>query len=138
MSTEKIKRQFAEHVKLRGYDDQYIDRQEEREIMEFAVNQGLTVDEGLAILVRVCQERNYTLERDIETRAFEMLTQFATNDGKIDKKEFFDAVGIMQNMSKGKLSEVQCQKKAKQIVLDNNWQIKTGLFGGKPDWFKKI
>ncbi|MBC6456004.1 MAG: hypothetical protein GDA43_24835 [Hormoscilla sp. SP5CHS1] len=113
-----------------------IDRQEEREIMEFAVNQGLTVDEGLAILVRVCQERNYTLERDIETRAFEVLTQFATNDGKIDKKFFFDAVGIMQNMSKGKLSEVQCQKKAKQIVLDNNWQIKTGLFG--PDWFKKI
>jgi len=138
MSTAEIKRQFAEHVKLRGYDDQYIDRQEEREILNFGVTQGLTVEEGLAILVRVCQESNYVLEREIDTAAFNMLEQFAINDGKIDKKEFTDAVAIIQRNSKGTLSETQCKKKAKEMVLNNNWKIKGGLFGGLPDWFKKI
>ena len=137
MSSEELKNKFAEHVKLRAYDDKYIGRNEEKEILQFGVNEGLTVDESLSIIVRVCQEQNYVLERDIETRAEEMLRQFAANDGKIDKKEFFDAVEIVENMSKGFLSEPTCQQKVKKIVLENNWKIREGFLRGG-DWFDKI
>ena len=137
MSAKEIKKQFAEHVKLKAYDDKYVGRDEEKEILQFGVSEGLTVDEALSVLVRVCQEQSYVLERDIDTRAEEMLRQFAANDGKIDKKEFFDAVEIVENMSKGFLSEPKCQQKVKKIVLENGWKIREGFLKGG-NWFEKI
>ena len=137
MSAKKIQNKFAERVKLKAYDDKYVGRDEEKEILQFGVSKGLTVDEALSVLVRVCQEQSYVLERDIDTRAEEMLRQFAANDGKIDKKEFFDAVEIVENMSKGFLSEPNCQQKVKRIVLENGWKIREGFLKGG-NWFDKI
>ena len=44
MSLDDVKRQFVEQVKLRAYDDKYIDKNEEREILSMALQQGVTVD----------------------------------------------------------------------------------------------
>ncbi len=137
MFSEELKNKFAEHIKLRAYDDKYIACQEEKEILEFGVNEGLSVDESLSVITRVCQDENYVLERDINTRAEEMLRQFASNNGNIDKKEFFDAVEIVKSMSKGFLSEPNCQKKVKEIILENNWKIRDGFLKGG-NWFKNI
>ena len=46
MSLDEVKRQFVEQVKLRAYDDKYIDKNEEREILQIALTQGVTVDSG--------------------------------------------------------------------------------------------
>ena len=40
MSLDELKRQFVEQVKLRAYDDKYIDRNEEREILQLALAAG--------------------------------------------------------------------------------------------------
>src|SRR4029078_4128275 len=62
MTLHEVKRQFVEQVKLRAYDDKYIDRGEEREILQIALQQGVTVDSARAALAQVCENHGYVLE----------------------------------------------------------------------------
>lgn len=137
MDIEEIKRRFVQEVKLRAYDDRYIDRKEEKEILKIAIEQGISVDSARNALVFVCDNEDYTLESLLEQRAKEMLQQFASNDGQIDKKEFNDAVATIQRLSKGRLSEAICRRKAKDIVIANQWKAKEGFLKGG-SWFSDI
>ena len=40
MTLDEVKKRFVEEVKLRAYDDKYIDRTEEREILQIAQRRG--------------------------------------------------------------------------------------------------
>ena len=62
MNLDEVKRQFVEQVKLRAYDDKYIDKNEEREILQIALQQGITVDSARAALAQVCEAHTYVLE----------------------------------------------------------------------------
>lgn len=135
--SEDVKNRFVEYVKLQGFDDQYIDRKEEKKILETAVKNGLSVEEGLALLREVTAQKGLVIERDVEERAKEILARFAENDGKVDKKEFADAVAIYKSACKGKVPEPEIQKRLKTMMLENGWQAKEGgLFGSK--WFSAI
>jgi hypothetical protein len=137
MSSEEIKRKFVENVKLRGYDDKFIDTAEEKQIMRYGIDNGLSVEEGLALLVQASEKLDYVVESTVNKKAEEVLMQFATNDGVIDKKEFLDAVGIMKRASRGKLSDQACSSKIKQIILNRGWKVKEGFLKGG-NWFSSI
>ncbi len=137
MDLDAIKKRFIEEVKLRAYDDKFIDVAEEKEILQIAISAGITIDSAISALRQVCENNGYIVEAVLDSKAKEMLEQFSGNDGVIDKKEFFDVVAILQRAANGKLSESQCQKKAKEIVLKNEWKVKEGMLsGGK--WFTSI
>ncbi|MDY6991801.1 MAG: hypothetical protein SVR94_04230 [Pseudomonadota bacterium] len=137
MVSENIKKQFVEFIKLQGFDDQYIDRQEEKKILNVGVKNGLSVEASLALITEIAQEQNLVLERDAEERVKTALEQAATNDGQVDKKEFEQAIELFRTATKGKLLDAELKKRAKQIMLDNGWKAKEGgLFGTK--WFSAI
>ena len=69
------------------FDDKVVDRDEEKEILQTAISIGIGVDEARGKLKSVCLTHEYVLESDVDEKATEILTQFASNDGKIDKKE---------------------------------------------------
>ena len=46
MTLDEVKRQFVEQVKLRAYDDKYIDKTEEREILQRAIQMGVRWEHG--------------------------------------------------------------------------------------------
>ena len=62
MTLDEVKPQFVEQVKLRAYDDKYIDKGEERDILQLALQQGVTVDSARAALAQVCESNGYVLE----------------------------------------------------------------------------
>ncbi len=132
-----VKERLIEEVKLRAFDDRYIDKEEEKDILQVAIQLGVGVDQARNALKQVCDAHDYALESALDERALEMLQQFAGNDGVIDKKEFEDTVGIIFNASKQRLSQVKCQKKVKKIVLEQEFKIKQGLFSGG-NWFSSI
>jgi len=135
--SHSAKKQFINHIMLQSFDDQYIDRQEEKKILEEGLRQGLGVEEGLAIIRQVALEKGLALERDAEDRAKEMLERFAANDGKVDKKEFEDALAIFKSASKGKIPAPEMKKRLKKMMQENGWKAKEGgLFGSK--WFSEI
>ncbi|CAK0764940.1 conserved hypothetical protein [Gammaproteobacteria bacterium] len=128
---------FIDYIKLQVYEDGYIDRGEEKKLLERSIELGIGIDEGLSIMRDLAQQRGYVIEREVENRAKELLQRFATSGGVIDKREFHDAVGIFVSDCKGKVSERDARRRLKSIVLENAWKVKEGgLFGS--NWFSEI
>src|SRR6202011_4444182 len=102
MALDEVKRRFVEEVKLRAYDDKYIDRGEEKEILKIAIEQGVGVDSARGALVQVCESQGYVLESAALASVKKVVETFAENDGVISEKEFNDAVTICKKETKGK------------------------------------
>jgi hypothetical protein len=135
MTLDEVKRQFVEQVKLRAYDDKYIDKNEEREILQMALQHGVTVDSARAALAQVCESQNYVLESVALTAVKEMIDIQAKNDGKIDEKEFGDAVALLKVRTAGKKNDIQCKRMVIEIIDDNSYKIKTGMFS---NWYTRV
>ncbi len=135
--SDDAKRQLVDHIMLQVFDDRYIDRTEEKKILEEGVKIGISVAEGQAIIQQVASEKGLALEREAEGRAKEMLERFSSNDGKVDKKEFEDTLALFKSATKGKLPEPELKKRLKKMMEDNGWKAKEGgLFGSK--WYSAI
>jgi Ca2+-binding EF-hand superfamily protein len=135
--SEEVRKQFVDYIMLQVFDDQYIDRTEEKKILQEGMGKGVGIEEGLGIMRQVAQDKGFVLERDAEERAKDMLEAFATNDGKVDKKEFEDVVGLLKKQSKGKIPEAEMKRRLKKMMEDNGWKAKEGgLFGSK--WYSAI
>jgi hypothetical protein len=135
MSLDEVKRQFVEQVKLRAYDDKYIDKNEEREILQIALTQGVTVDSARAALAQVCDSHGYVLESRVLSHIKEVVDTFASNDGQVDEKEFNDAVTMCKKACQGKKNDIQCKKMVIEIIEENNYKTKKGLFS---NWFARV
>ncbi|WP_353572646.1 hypothetical protein [Candidatus Albibeggiatoa sp. nov. BB20] len=134
--TQETIDKFVEYIKLQVFDDRYIDRQEEKRILEEGIRMGIGVEKGLSIIRQAASENGYGLEREIEEQAKKLLERFAA-DGKVDRKEFDDAFEMFKQEAQGKLKDDEIKRRLKQIMLDNSWKAKEGgLFGAK--WFSAI
>ncbi len=135
MNLDDVKRRFVEEVKLRAFDDKYIDKNEEREILQIALQQGVSVDSARAALSQVCDAQDYILESRVLSELKDLLDTLAGNDGKIDEKEFNDAVTQCKKRTKGKRTDIQCKRMCIQIIEDNAYKTSSGWFS---DWFKNL
>ncbi len=136
MSLEEVKKRFVQEIKLRAFDDRYIDKEEEMEILKIAVADNISVDSARAALRQVCEANEYVVEGVLDEKAREMLEQFA-EDGEVDKKEFDDTVAMTKRAAKGRLSEIKITKKVKATMEANGWKPRQGLFKGG-SWYKDI
>ena len=135
MTLDEIKKRFVEEVKLRAFDDKYIDRKEEREILQIALQSGISVDSARAALAQVCEAQDYVLESKVLTQLKDILDTSAGNDGQIDEKEFNDAVLNCKKWTKGKKNDVQCKKMVIEIIEDSSFKTSKGWFS---DWYRKV
>ena len=135
MSLDEVKKRFVEEVKLRAYDDKYIDKNEEREILQIALQQGVTVDSARAALAQVCEGNGYVLESRVLSEIKDLIDTFASNDGKVDEKEFADAVLNCKKWTKGKKNDQACKKMVAEIVIENNYKTSKGWFSS---WFDAV
>ena len=135
MNLDEVKKQFVEQVKLRAYDDKYIDKNEEREILQLAIQQGVTVDSARAALSQVCETNSYVLESKVIAQLKDLIDTFAGNDGKVDEKEFNDAVTTCKKACQGKRNDNQCKRMVVDIIEDNSYKVKTGMFS---NWYKRV
>ena len=135
MSLDEVKKRFVEEVKLRAYDDKYIDKNEEREILQLALQQGVTVDSARAALEQVCESNGYILERRALDEVKRLLDVFNSGDGKIDEKEFNDAVTTLKKATNGKKTDVQCKRMVIEVMEDNTYKPKTGWLS---NWYGRV
>jgi hypothetical protein len=135
MTLDEVKREFVEQVKLRAFDDKYIDKGEEREILQIALQRGVTVDSARAALAQVCEANGYVLESRALNQVKELVDTFASNDGKVDEKEFNDAVSVCKKATQGKKTDVQCKRMVIDIIEENSYKVKTGMFS---NWYTRV
>src|SRR5205085_3163523 len=132
---EDVKRRFVEEVKLRGYDDQYIDIGEEKQILQIAIKEGVGVDSARGALVQVCESLSYVLESQALSSVKKVLETFAENDGVISEKEFNDSVTICKKECRGKRSDIQAKRMIIDIIEENSWKLKQGFMH---HWYDKV
>ncbi|MCI0680839.1 MAG: hypothetical protein L0Y71_01940 [Gemmataceae bacterium] len=135
MTIDEVKKRFVDEVKLRAYDDKYIDRKEEREILQVALQAGISFDSARAALGQVCEAQDYVLESKVLAQLKDILDTSAGNDGQVDEKEFNDAVLNCKKWTKGKKNDVQCKKMVIEIIQDSSFKTSSGWFSS---WFDKI
>ena len=141
MSLDEVKRQFVEQVKLRAYDDKYIDKTEEREILQIAIQRGISVDSARAALAQVCEGNGYVLESKVREEMKDFLDTMAGNDGQIDQKEFNDALTMARKRTQGKRNDVQLKHMLVEIIDDNSYKTSktSGFLGiGASSWYAKL
>src|ERR1700682_2827976 len=118
MSIEEIKKRFVEEVKLRAYDDKYIDKNEEREILQIAIQQGIGIDSARSALAQVCDHENYVLESAVLKEVKEQVETAFGNDGKIDQKEFDLIFQNCKRKIQGKKNDIQIKRMIVEIMDD--------------------
>ena len=133
MSIEEIKKRYVNEIKLRAYDDKYIDKNEEREILQIAIQLGVSIDSARSALIQVCDEHSYVLETQILKQIKDQVENAAGNDGRVDQKEFDLIVGNIKRAIQGKKNDREVKKMIVQIMEDTgNNKVKTGWFS---DWY---
>ena len=136
MNLEEVKKRFVQEVKLRAFDDRYVDKDEEMEILKIAIADGITVDSARHALRQVCEANDYVVEGMLDEKAKEMLEQFAA-DGEVDKKEFEDTVAVLSKAGKGRISDANIAKKVKGIMETSGMKPRHGMFKGG-NWYKDV
>jgi hypothetical protein len=136
MNEEDIKKRFVNEIKLRAYDDKYIDKIEEREILQIAIQHGIAIELARSTLIQVCEENGYIIESVVLKQIKDQVETAARTDGKVDRKEFESiAVKITQSMQ-GKKNEREIKRMIIQVMENTgNNRIKKGWF---TDWYRSL
>lgn len=136
MDMDGLKKRFVDEIKLRAYDDKYVDRNEEKEILQIAIQQGISIDSARNALAQVCESQGYILESGIIKNIKEELDTAAGDDGKIDQKEFDMIFQNAKRRIQGKKNDREIKRMIVQIMEDTgNTKVKTGWFS---DWYSTL
>jgi hypothetical protein len=133
VDTDEIKKRFLNEIKLRGYDDRFIDRNEEREIIQLAIQLGLNIDSARLALSQVCTDLDYVQESSVATIMRDQLNAALGNDGKVSRKEFDLVFATVKLAMKGRKTDVEIKKMMVNLLEESGQaRIKTGWF---TDWY---
>jgi hypothetical protein len=136
MSPDEIKNRIVNEIKARAYDDKYVDRGEEREIVQIAIQLGGTVEIALTALVQVCAEFDYTLESQITKQIKEAIAKVVVRDGLIEQKEFDAIFAEAKKVVQSRKNDREVKKMIVAVMEETgNNKIKRGWFS---NWYASL
>lgn len=136
MALEEVKKRFVNEIKLRAYDDKYVDRNEEREILQIAIQMGVNIDSARSALGQVCDEQGYVLESSVLKAVKDQIESAAGDDGRVDEKEFNMVFTTAKKAMGGKKNDREIKKMIVTVMEDSgNNKVKTGWFS---DWYTAL
>ena len=132
----EMEERFVEEIKLRGYDDKYIDKNEEREILQIAIHQGVGLDAARTSLAQACDRLGYVLESRLVQIIKDLVGTVVAKDGKIDREDF---ERIFQNIRQQTADRRNARelKRLVIVVMEDAGlnQIKSGWFR---NWYSAV
>ena len=136
MSLDEVKKRFVEEVKLRAYDDKYIDKNEEREILQIAIQLGVSIESARGALVQVCEDHSYVMESVLLKMIKDQVEAAFGNDGKIDQKEFDLIFHNIRRAANGKKNDREVKKMIINVMEETGQnKVKTGWFS---NWYTAL
>ncbi len=136
MTPSEVRQRLASVIDWRAIDDLYIDLDEEREILQFAVQMGYGMDDARGELAAVCGERGYVLESVVLRVIREQIEAAVRNDGKIDRAEFERAFAAAKVALQGKKSDADIKRMLVTMMEDTgNNRVKRGWF---TNWYAAL
>jgi hypothetical protein len=136
MSLEDLKRRFADEIELRARDDKYIDRNEEREILQIAIQQGIGIESAHHTLIQACEHHGYVIESLLLLAIKDQVEVATRRGGRIHQEAFIRILRNVRQLARGKKSDREIKKMVVQVMEDTgNNNVKTGWFS---DWYASL
>jgi hypothetical protein len=133
MSSDTIQTRFVDEIKLRAYDDRYIDKNEEREILQIAIQQGIGIDAARADLARVCEQNGYVLESTLMAQIRTQAEAAVAAAGHLDREAFDRIFADARVAAQGRKNDRELKKIAVLVIEDAGLnRVKSGWF---TDWY---
>lgn len=134
--TADVKTRLLKEIHLRGIDDQYIDRNEEREIIQIALQLGVGYEAARADMTAVCTESGYVLESAAVRAMGEQVSALVNRQGKVDRDGFERIVSDGVKLLRGKKTDREVRAMLVTVMEDSGQnRVKKGWFN---DWYKTL
>ncbi|HXD86118.1 MAG TPA: hypothetical protein VN641_06475 [Urbifossiella sp.] len=136
MSDDEIKKRFVSEIEQRGYDDKFIDKNEEREILQIAIQLGVRIDNAKVALVQVCEEKGFIVESAIARQIRKEVDSTSGSGGKVDRRGFDAILANARLAIQGKKNDRDLQAMIVDAIEDAGAaRVKTGWFS---NWFANL
>jgi hypothetical protein len=137
MSPNELEKRIGSEIKARGFDDDsYIDKNEQREIIQIAIELGGTLEGAMTALTNVCSERSYVLESRLLKQIEEEITKVVGIGGMVDQKDFDRIFANIQRAVGGKKTDREVKRLIVQVLDERaSNKIKTGWFR---NWYANL
>jgi hypothetical protein len=136
MPIDAIKTRFVDEIKLRGYDDKYIDINEEREILQIAIHQGIGIEAARAAFAEVCVHEDFVVESVLLKLIQEKCQAATANGGMIDQAMFERIVELAKKSARERKSDRDIRKLIVTVMEDHGLnRISTGWF---KNWYAAL
>lgn len=137
MSPDELQQRFTDEIEKRAVDDKYIDGNEERELLQIALQHGFPTDWARNFLVEVCRTRGYAIEAAVVQLVRERLRSATLSDGRIDWRGFKSVVAEAKLAVAGtSKTESEIRKLVVTTMEDTGLnRVKTGWLG---NWYRKL
>lgn len=135
MSPDAIQQRFIDEINQRGSDDKYIDKNEEREILQIAIHHGIGAEAGRTALSEVCAKHGYLLESELTSAIKSQCDAAIANGGKIDLANYEAILNGLRTTVGGRRDERELMKLIVTVIEDNDLKVKSGRFF---NWYKGV
>jgi hypothetical protein len=136
MSIDDIKKRFVDEIKLRAYDDRYIDKNEEREILQIAIQLGVGIDSARAALIQVCDENGFVIESLIVKLIKDQVQTAAGSEGTVDQSQFEAVFANARKAINGRKNDREVKRMIVHIMEETgNNKVRAGWFR---NWYSSL
>ena len=136
MTPDDVKAKLLKEIHLRGYDDHYIDRNEEREILQIALQLGVGYEVARAEMTAVCVQSGYVLESTVVRVMGERLAEQVKAAGAVDRDGFERIVGEGVQLVRGKKGDRDVRAMLVTLMEDTGHnRVKGGWFS---NWYRTL
>jgi hypothetical protein len=131
-----VKAQLEQEIEQRGFDDFYIDSNEEREILQIAIHLGKPMAEGRAILLTIAKHKGYILESELIRTLREGVPTVLRGKKKLNERAFKELTQLGLSYANGKATERVVERLILTILDEvGSVPVSRGLFR---DWFSRV
>jgi hypothetical protein len=137
--TDDTARRYADLVKLNGLGCRFIDRTQERHLLEEGVTKfNLTLDEARGVLRSVAEDNSYVFESEAGRRIQQVLSRHAGKSGMISRRQFRRTADVLRDFSDNAIGEAESRRQIKRIMMENGWRPRRAGLLRTRRWFRLV
>lgn len=135
LGTEELTKRFLDEIKLRAYEDKYIDRREEREILQYAISAGIDLEVARQSLLEACRQKGFLVESSLLAQTRDELQACQKQTNQLNKEQVNSIISSLHQQVQGAISHTDCIRLIVEIIECGNFRVQKGWFS---NWFAEL
>lgn len=131
---------FGELVRLHTQGCRFLDREEERRLLEEGVTRyRLRLDEARGMIRAAAAEEDMTLEHEVNASAAQLLKTLADRRSRVTRKDFDKAVAFYRARAGRNLAPADAQRRVKRLMEEADLKpARSGRILRTRRWYRQI